>query len=222
MTESSPMAVGPFSFLNAYLSKSIEFFCILWYTICQLACNHAKYLAGNQPKGVFMLPIVAQIIGIIAMTFNILSFQCKKTERLALVMGIGSLLFSTNYLLVEAYASAGFNIVNLVRSASVANKKIHNNVMFGVVCVLYIIVTLFTFENWWTIVLLVTQLIATFVLWFKNGAVIRKVQFFFVSPIWLINNIFFAFTIGGIICELFTIASVIVSLIRYGKDGFEA
>ena len=169
-----------------------------------------------------MIGIVAQIIGIIAMAFNILSFQCKKTERLALVMGIGSLLFSTNYLLVEAYASAGFNVVNLLRSASVANKKLHNKVMFGVVCALYIIVTALTFENWWTIVLLIAQLVATFVLWFKNGAVIRKVQFFFVSPIWLINNIFFAFTIGGIICELFTIASVIVSLIRYGKDGFEA
>lgn len=169
-----------------------------------------------------MIAIIAQVIGIVAMLFNILSFQCKKTEHLAIAMGIGSLLFSTNYVLVGAFASAGFNIINVLRSASVANKKTHNNILFGVICALYIIITIFTFESWWTIVLLIAQLTATYVLWYQSGAVIRKVQFFFVSPIWLINNIFFAFTIGGIICELFTIASVIVSLIRYGKDGFEA
>lgn len=69
--------------------------------------------------------LTAQIIGTLAMIFNIASFQCKKNRHLVFMLGLGSLLF----------------------------------------CI--------------------------------------------------------SFTIGGIICEIFTIVSVIVSFIRYRKNEFE-
>ena len=168
------------------------------------------------------IPVIAQIIGIIGMVFNILSFQCKKNKHLVLALGTGSLLFSFNYLLLGAFSSAGFNIINILRSASVLNKKTHNNAVFAGICLLYTAVTVFTYEDFWSIILLASQLAAVYAILYKNGGFIRKIQFFVVSPVWLINNIFMAFTIGGIICEVFTIISVIVSFIRYGKNGFDA
>ena len=42
------------------------------------------------------MSLVAQIISIVAMLFNILSFQCRKNRTLALVLGTGSLLFATS------------------------------------------------------------------------------------------------------------------------------
>lgn len=169
-----------------------------------------------------MTYIVAQAVGIVAMLFNILSFQCKRNERLLLMLGAGSLLFSTNFMLLGAYASAGFNIVHIFRSVFVIGKKTHNNIMFALICGLYIAVAVFAFDNWWTIILLCAQIAPTYALWYKDGATIRKVQTLFVSPVWLINNIFMAFSIGGIVCEVFSIMSVVISFIRYGKDGFEA
>lgn len=166
--------------------------------------------------------LVAQGIGILAMLFNIFSFQCKKNKHLVLMLGTGSLLFAVNYLLLGSLAGAGFNLGNILRSVMVLKKKTKATALFAVICLLYTAVALVTFESIWTLVLLASQLAATWAIWYKNGAVIRKLQFFFVSPVWLINNIFVAFTIGGIICEVFTILSVIVSFVRYGKDGFNA
>lgn len=166
--------------------------------------------------------LVAQGIGIVAMLFNILSFQCKKNRHLMLMLGTGSLLFAVNYLLLGSLASAGFNVVSILRSVAVVNKKTTATPLFAVVCGLFVLVTVLTFDSIWTLALLAAMLASTWAMWYKDGAVIRTVQFFFVSPIWLINNIFMTFTVGGIICEVFTIGSVIISFIRYGKDGFRA
>ena len=62
---------------------------------------------------------------------------------------------------------------------------------------------------------LVAMVIATVGMWMRNGAKLRLVQLVAVSPLWLINNII-VFTIGGILCEVFVITSVLVSIWRYG------
>jgi len=69
--------------------------------------------------------------------------------------------------------------------------------------------------------LMAAQLAASYSLMFKSGTFIRNMRFFFVSPVWLINNTVMCFTVGGIICEIITMISVIVSFIRYRKTGFE-
>ena len=53
-----------------------------------------------------------------------------------------------------------------------------------------------------------------------NGKHIRILQLFYTSPVWLVHN-FYNFTLGGILCEAFCICSVLVSFLRFGKDGFE-
>lgn len=160
-----------------------------------------------------MTEIIAQIFGIMGMFFNIFSFQCKKNTHLIAVLGMGSLMFSLNYLLVGAFAGAWFNIINILLSVCVINKRTHNNPMFVLVCALYIFVSVFAYDGVWTLVLLFSQLAKTFAMWYKNGGFIRKTQLFCISPIWLINNML-VFSIGGIICEVFTIISVIVSFFR--------
>ena len=71
-----------------------------------------------------------------------------------------------------------------------------------------------------SIIALVAQLIGTFAMWSQNGKTIRVLQLAAVSPLWLIHNVF-VFSIGGIICEVFNLGSIIVSIIRFGIDGFE-
>ena len=60
----------------------------------------------------------------------------------------------------------------------------------------------------------------TVLMWRGNGKHIRYGQFFVSSPSWIIHNIF-NFSLGGILCEVFMMLSVVISFIRYGKDGFE-
>lgn len=168
-----------------------------------------------------VITIIAQGCGILAMIVKIVSFQWKSNKSLNIAVGIASLLFALNYGLIGALASAGFNLINIFRAVAITNEKTHTNIFFGLTCALYAIITVFTFDGWWTLVLLFSQIMMTHSLWYGNGVYIRGVQFLIGSPIWLINNSVVSFTIGGIACEVFTLVSIIISFIRYGKDGFE-
>ena len=66
----------------------------------------------------------------------------------------------------------------------------------------------------------IAQLAGTVVMYISNGKIIRIVQNAYISPAWMVYNIY-TISIGGILCEAFNMVSVVVSFIRYGKDGFE-
>ncbi len=166
------------------------------------------------------MEFLAQAIGIIAMIFNISSFQCKKNKTLFIFIGIGSLFFSINFLLLGAYVSAVYNIISIIRSVLALNEKFFTKKSFYFICALYIIGTVFAYDNPWSIVLFVAQIVQTYAMWFKDGSVIRKSQYYFVSPVWIVNNII-VFSIGGILCELFMMSSAIISYLRFKKTGFE-
>ena len=164
--------------------------------------------------------IVAQIIGIVAATINILSFQCKKKHHLFVLIGIGSQLFAVNFLLLGAYASAIYNIISIIRSSLALSNKTFNKKSFFFLCVLYVAGLVFAYDNLWSIVLFVAQIVQTYAMWFMTGSGIRKSQYYFVSPVWIVNNII-VFSIGGILCELFMMTSAFISYLRFRKSGFE-
>lgn len=166
------------------------------------------------------MEILAQAIGIVAMIINISSFQCKKNKHLFLFIGIGSLLFAVNFMLLGAYVSAIYNIISIIRSALALNKKTFTKTSFWILCALYVIGTALAYDNPWSIVLFVAQIVQTYAMWFMDGAGIRKSQYFFVSPVWIVNNII-VFSIGGILCELFMMTSAFISYLRFKKTGFE-
>lgn len=179
------------------------------------------------------IEITAQIMGIIAMAFMIASFQIKSNRRLLIAQGIGGFLFSLNYLLLGSIVGAGLNVVNVLRSYFGMNEKTRSKATFWLLNVLYLVMAAVyvilsvkdgsfnVYLTAWNIILTFAQIVATWAIYKDDGAVIRKCNLFFVSPIWLFNNIFITFTIGGILCEVFCISSVIISFVRFGKNGFE-
>ena len=166
------------------------------------------------------MEITAQIISIVAMIINIMSFQCKKNRNLFIMIGIGSMLFSISFLMLGAYVSAIYNIISIIRSSLALKEKFFTKNSFYFLCALYVIGTIFAYDNPWSIILFVAQIVQTYTMWFKDGTVIRKAQYYFVSPAWVVNNII-VFSIGGILCELFMMTSAFISYMRYRKTGFE-
>ena len=137
-----------------------------------------------------------------------------------MVIGIGSVLLSISFLMLGAYVSAIYNLISIIRSSLALNKKFFTKTNFYVLCALYVIGTIFAYDNPWSIVLFVAQIVQTYAMWFRDGSFIRKSQYYFVSPVWIVNNII-VFSIGGILCELFMMTSAFISYLRYGKSGFE-
>ena len=167
------------------------------------------------------MEFTGQILSMVAMTTIILSFQCKSNKKLIAAMTVGAFLFATSYFLLGSYVSAVLNLLSLGANLMCLKESLKTKLSFGAILVVFATATFFTFESWWSVVLMVAQLSGIFAMMFGNGKTIRNVRFFFVSPIWLINNIFMVFSLGGMLCEIFTMASVVVSFIRFRKTGFE-
>ena len=163
-----------------------------------------------------------QLTSIVAMVAIILSFQCKSNKKLVVVMGIGALMFAVSYFLLGQPSATAFNVISVICSIVCLKDNLKNKFVFGIITVLYILASLFTFDDWWSFVLMSAQIAGAYSYIFKSGTYIRNMRFFFISPIWIINNTVICFSIGGIVCEIITMASIIISFIRYRKTGFEA
>ena len=171
--------------------------------------------------------IISQVFGIFGFIIIVYSFQCKKNRNFFLMQGIGSLMFVVNFLLIDAYAGALFNLTNLVRgllfsqNAKRAWKLTLTEILYTV-CFAFSVYL--TWGDWFGIFIAalpyVTLLAMTVLMWLGNGKHIRIFQFFMMSPAWIVHNCI-NFSLGGIICETFNMISVVVSFLRYGVKGLE-
>ena len=163
----------------------------------------------------------ARIISLIAAGITIFSFQMKDNKRLFLLQALSGLLFAISFALPGNWSGAWMNIINIFRGGILAaGRKWSNPYVFIIIEALYIVAGIATYAGWLSLLVMCAQLIGTIAMWTRNGRTIRILQFCVISPSWLIYNIF-TLNIGGIITEIFGIVSVIVSIIRFGWNGFE-
>lgn len=170
--------------------------------------------------------LIAQAVGIVAMTFNILSFQQKTPKRVITFQLFGSILFALNYLLMGALVGMCMNIVGIMRAVVYANRekfradRIAWLVLFTSLYVVSYILSFtvfgmeFTLRNAFVELLPVIGMTATTISFrLQDAATIRRFGFI-SSPCWLTYNVV-NFAIGGAVCEIFSLCSIVIGLIRY-------
>lgn len=174
-----------------------------------------------------MIKIIAQVFGIFGLIFSAISYQEKNNKRFFIMQGLAGLMFFTNFALIKAVSAALFNMTNLIRGAIFSKKeqKLWKLItVMGLYTACFVVALCMIIGNPFQIFLsaltYATLELMTVLMWKGNGKHIRYAQFFVSSPSWIIHNIF-NFSLGGILCEVFMMVSVVVSFIRFGKDGFE-
>ena len=174
-----------------------------------------------------MTNIVAQALGIFGMLAAMISYQCKKNKNYFIFQGLSGAFFSAQFILIGAWAGLIFNAYNIIRALAYQSKKARS-----VACVISLeclvltaaMISIFVFkEAWWLVSFtLIAQAIGTFAMWTRDGKKIRVSQMAVVSPFWLLYDLLIPVpSIGGILCEVFNMASVIISFIRFKKTGFD-
>lgn len=173
------------------------------------------------------MQIVAQIAGILGMACNVFSYQEKENRKIFLWQAIGGLMFFANFILIGAVAAALYNLTNLVRGALFAKNdgKFWRMIFINALYTACFVFSLFSIYNDPFQILLaslpyISLIVMTVLMWRGNGIHIRYGQALISSPSWIVHNLF-NFSLGGLLCEIFMIASVIVSFVRYGKDGLK-
>ncbi len=167
------------------------------------------------------MQIISQFFGILGMMCAFVSFQCKENKKLLLWQTLTSLMFIISFSLQGAILGMTLNILNLIRNYSLIkfSKKVNFPLMI-IINIGFVIALLYNYESLISVLLMVAQVLATVFMYTGNGKYIRLCQVCALSPAWLLYNISYM-NIGGILTETFNIISVVISIIRYGLNGFE-
>lgn len=177
--------------------------------------------------------LTAQIIGIFAMAANVAAYQFKNKRNVILCQLAGSALFAVNMFMLDALMGGLLNVVGIVRAIVYVNKdrlKIPVKLVNGIFMALYLASYILVFAVFgkeptpFNLTVEILPLIGmgamTVGLSMKDSKAIR-ICGFINSPCWLIYNSF-VFSMGGILCEVFGMVSVISAYIRLdmknGKD----
>ena len=174
-----------------------------------------------------MTNIIAQILGILGMLAAMISYQCKKNKNYFIFQGLSGAFFSAQFILIGAWAGLIFNAYNIVRALAYQSKKAKSVVCVISLEILVVIAAAMSVlvfkEAWWLVSFtLIAQVTGTFAMWTRDGKKIRISQMAVVSPFWLLYDLLIPVpSIGGVLCEVFNMASVIISFIRFKKTGFD-
>ena len=172
--------------------------------------------------------IIAQIIGIIAMAFNILSYQGKKQSTIITFQLFGGLLFAINFLMLGAIVGGLLNIIAVIRAVVFLYKdklKADKLPWFIAFFALYVSVYVLNFTvlgqepttlNLFIELLPVIGMTALHIgFMLKDASDIRKCALV-SSPSWLVYNIVNG-SVGAIICETLALVSIFIAMFRHDK-----
>ncbi len=174
------------------------------------------------------MEIFAQIIGIVGMIVNICSFVQKEQKNIIAMQFAGSILFSLNMFMLNAISGALMNGAGIIRGIVFMNKSRlgkYKNCFVSALIVLYIICYVLSFAVFgkeatsWNLILDFLPLFAMIVMtlgYAAEGAKKTRIFGFLNSPPWLVYNICNG-NIGGTICEVFCILSIIAGMILYDR-----
>lgn len=93
--------------------------------------------------------------------------------------------------------------------------------MCGMICLLQMVTLMLTWEGWWSCLPVIANVAATLGGYTYNGRKIRMVGLFVNSPLWIIYDVIVG-SWAGIIDELITQLSMIISILRYGWKNLDA
>lgn len=172
--------------------------------------------------------LIAQLVGIFAMSFNILSYQQKTRNRAIAFQLMGSFLFSVNFFMLGAVVGGILNALGILRAVVFLNKeKLHADRIawlagFTAAYALSYLLTFTAFGKPMTTFNLVIELLpvigmvaTTISFRCADAKAIRRFGLI-SSPSWLIYNVV-NFSVGAIICEVISLGSIVVGMYRFDR-----
>jgi hypothetical protein len=165
--------------------------------------------------------IIGQILSILGMILTILSFQMKTKKQILMLQTVGTCFFLVSFFLLGSLSAVYLNVVFLVRNVVFyfedKLKWVRGKACLFVLLIAVIVAGAFGMRTAWDVLPMIGALFGTVAAGMKNENTFRLLKLG-DSPCWLIYN-FSVPSVGGIVCEMFNIVSIIVGIVRYRKNG---
>ena len=159
--------------------------------------------------------ITAQVLGLAGIIASVMSFQCKKYQKLIFLRTANEFFFAIQYIMLGAYTGAAMNIVGSVRNyifMKLEREEKNSNLAKYSFSAAFLIFSLFTWSGFKSILIAFAKVLSTFAYGNTNVFFVRC-MIFLTSTSWLIYN-FMVKSYAGCFCELLTLVSIIVGIIR--------
>lgn len=170
-----------------------------------------------------MSAVFIQGIGFVAVLFFIFSYQLRSNRMLFLCQLLGCSIFCLQFCLMGAYTGAVSLLVNILRNLLLLKIDqwdwVKSKVTMSGILLLLAVMTILTWDGWISLLPLASVGVTTVGYWTNNAQKLRLFQFF-GSPCTLLYDILIH-SWGGVISESITLASIIISVIRFGWSDLE-
>lgn len=166
-----------------------------------------------------MKEIIAQIIGVVALTMAIISFQNNTKKGILIFQLLAGSIFAIHFALLGAYTGAALNAVSVVRNLIFFQKEKHDWAKHKGWLFFFMAVSvatgIWTWDGIFSLFPTLGMVLGSLGFWVDNPAHVRKITFP-VSPLWITYNIAKG-SYAGIITEIFVMSSIIIGMIRFDK-----
>ena len=166
-----------------------------------------------------MSTVISQGIGFLGLLAFIVSYQTKSNRTLYLFQMAGVLLFTLQFALFGAlsgcYSLGLMGVRNLMLYKYNDWAWIRRKVWPALFCVLFTVILYITWAGPISLLAYTAAVVSTIFYWTNNARNLRAVCLFVSSPCWLVYDILVG-SWGGLLNELFTMGSIIVSIARFG------
>lgn len=169
-----------------------------------------------------MESIFIQAVGFLGTILFFLSYQCKHNQQLFRVQFVSYLCYTAHLLMLGAITGGISYVLNTVRSFCLGSRNpfLRGKKMCAIICILQITALCLTWGGWWSILPVAANIAATIGGYTYNARKIRVVGMVINSPLWIVYNIIVG-SWAGILDEIVTEASMILSIYRYGWKNLD-
>lgn len=166
--------------------------------------------------------LIIQAIGFIGTVLFFVSFQCKDNRKLFRVQFLSYLFYTVHLLLLGAVTGGISYIINTFRSVCLGSSRpfARGKAMCAVICLMQTAALYFTWSGWISILPVAANIAATIGGYTHNAKKIRIAGMFINSPLWIVYDILVG-SWAGILDEVVSEISMIVSIIRFGWKNLD-
>lgn len=161
---------------------------------------------------------IVQAIGFFGVALFIISYQIRSSRTLFVCQLLGCIVFCIQFFIMGAYTGALSLVINIARNILLlqadAWKWAKSKWTLLSIVLLMLLLTICTWAGWISLLPFAAVAVTSIGYWSHNARKIRLSQLF-GSPCTLIYDLIIR-SWGGVMCESFTIVSIIVSIYRFG------
>ncbi len=166
--------------------------------------------------------ILIQLIGFCGTALFFISFQFRENKKLFFVQFISYALYTVHLLLLGATTGGISYLINCLRSFLLSSKWKFGKSrwMCAILCALQIGALIFTWAGPFSLLPIIANIASTIGGYTGNPKKVRLAGMFINSPLWIVYNILVG-SWAGILDEIVSEASMIISVIRFGWKNLD-